>query len=92
MTIPMKSQCYMIMNKMLDFISERVFVTTPYKKDNSWHFCDFIAEIPLGSKTSRNAFKLFDPNFKVAIINYFDAKRRGYFNKKKDVREDLGIY
>ena len=26
----------------------------------------------------------------MAIINYFDAKRRGYFNKKKDVREDLG--
>ena len=61
-----------------------------FKENCPWYFCDFIAEIPLGSKNTRRAFQMFEPDFKVAIINYFDAKNRGYFNKNKDVREELG--
>ena len=75
---------------MKQVTQKNVIAPIEIQHNSPWHFCDFIAEVPLGSKNTRSAFQMYDPDFKVVIINYFDAKNRGYFNKNKDVREELG--
>lgn len=76
---------------MKQLFKKDVFETKEIKQNAQWHFCDFIAEVPLGSRNTRSAFQMFEPNFKVAIVNYFDIKHRGYFSKNKDIHEELGF-